>query len=294
MDDDMDALFSSFMTEVSSTKSNKRKKLEEKAGTPEEIIERITAMKYDPKNGEGSAYIVLGVTPEASESEITKTYRKLSVLIHPDKCKHELANDAFQILAKAYADTKDPNYNDKYREIVGKAKAAVKKQREQENKARAKRGEDPLDMDGHEFDMEVLRECERMAGGGGTAEEKAEKNEVFEANMKRWNDMARQAKKARVEEVTEKKKFDRQRDKRAAGWQTFMSNVDSKKFASQTWNKIGLVGAADMHHRREERGWMHQEGKLKAAVDVEDEKISRSDTQAGQTGVDRSYMKAWR
>ena len=40
--DDMDAMFASFMGEVNNQKSNKRKKLEEKAGTPEEGIERIT------------------------------------------------------------------------------------------------------------------------------------------------------------------------------------------------------------------------------------------------------------
>merc|ERR1712139_134728 len=112
-------------------------------GTPEELVERLSNMKYDPKQGEGSAYLVLGMSPEATESEITKAYRKISVLIHPDKCKLEGASEAFQLLAKAYADTKDPNYQDRYKDIVGLAKERVKKAREQENKARAKSGEDP-------------------------------------------------------------------------------------------------------------------------------------------------------
>merc|ERR1719231_2137448 len=53
-----------------------------------------------------SAYELLQISPEASEGEVTKQYRKLSIMIHPDKCQLEGASEAFQILAKAYADTK--------------------------------------------------------------------------------------------------------------------------------------------------------------------------------------------
>merc|ERR1711953_1006538 len=116
------------------------------------------------------------------------------------------ASEAFQLLAKAYADTKDPNYQDKYKDIVGKAKENVKKARAEENKARAKRGEDPLEMEGHDFDQEVLKECERMTTQ--TTEQREEANTVYEANMKRWANMAKEAKKARAEEINEKKKFD--------------------------------------------------------------------------------------
>ena len=35
------------------------------------------------------------------------------MLIHPDKCKLDRAAEAFQVVVKAYNDTKDPNYNDK-------------------------------------------------------------------------------------------------------------------------------------------------------------------------------------
>lgn len=290
MDDD-DALFASFLNEVNNMKSTKRKKIEENAGTPEEIVEKLANMKYDPKQGEGSAYLVLGVSPEASDSEITKAYRKLSVLIHPDKCKLEKASEAFQLLAKAYADTKDPNYQDKYKDIVGQAKERVRKAREKENETRKKRGEDPWDLDGPDFDKAVLAECEKMTTVN--TEEAEAKNSVYEANMARWANMAKEAKKARAEEVAEKKKFERQRDKRAAGWQVFMQNVSEKKYKVSI-GSTGKVGAGDMHHKKEERGWMHKEGDLKAAVDLDDMKIKRSDTQVGQTGIDREYRKNWR
>merc|ERR1711972_784681 len=107
----------------------------------------------------------------------------MSVLIHPDKCKLDGAAEAFQILVKAYNDTKDPNYKDKYKDVIQQAKQRVRKAHEKENKDRVKQGEDPLDMEGNEFDQEVLRECERMTGGSsGSMEEDAHGNEALAAN----------------------------------------------------------------------------------------------------------------
>ncbi|KAH8727536.1 hypothetical protein GQ44DRAFT_725077 [Phaeosphaeriaceae sp. PMI808] len=47
------------------------------------------------------AYAVLGLQPGVPESDITKTYRAKSLLIHPDKTKNPLAPDAFDRLKKA-------------------------------------------------------------------------------------------------------------------------------------------------------------------------------------------------
>jgi DnaJ family protein C protein 8 len=43
-------------------------------------------------------YDILEVGPEANETEIRKRFRMLSLLVHPDKCKHERAADAFHLL----------------------------------------------------------------------------------------------------------------------------------------------------------------------------------------------------
>lgn len=40
-------------------------------------------------------YDILEVGPEASDAEIKKKFRMLSILVHPDKCKDERAPDAF-------------------------------------------------------------------------------------------------------------------------------------------------------------------------------------------------------
>ena len=62
------------------------------------------AASEDPKLPPGSqplpvadAYKVLGVPITASASEVKKRYMRLSLLIHPDKCGHRDAHEAFQV-----------------------------------------------------------------------------------------------------------------------------------------------------------------------------------------------------
>ncbi|XP_032232072.2 uncharacterized protein LOC116614780 [Nematostella vectensis] len=50
----------------------------------------------------GDPYSILGVPPEASDDDIKRQYRKLAVLIHPDKNADPQAAEAFKILASAF------------------------------------------------------------------------------------------------------------------------------------------------------------------------------------------------
>ncbi len=43
----------------------------------------------------------LGLPYDATQEEAKRQYRKLSLLIHPDKCKHPLATSAFEVLGHA-------------------------------------------------------------------------------------------------------------------------------------------------------------------------------------------------
>jgi DnaJ family protein C protein 8 len=40
-------------------------------------------------------YEILLLTPDATEDELKRQYRQLSLLVHPDKCQEENAADAF-------------------------------------------------------------------------------------------------------------------------------------------------------------------------------------------------------
>jgi DnaJ family protein C protein 8 len=43
-----------------------------------------------------------------SSSELSKAYRKLSILVHPDKAPGEAARQAFEQLKQAYNELRDP------------------------------------------------------------------------------------------------------------------------------------------------------------------------------------------
>mmetsp|Transcript_90997 Transcript_90997/g.291860 ORF Transcript_90997/g.291860 Transcript_90997/m.291860 type:complete len:145 (+) Transcript_90997:510-944(+) len=144
-----------------------------------------------------------------------------------------------------------------------------------------------MDMQGNDFDAEVMKECDAFMNQ--TAEGASYTNSVLEANMKRQEAELKAGKVSRRAEDLQKRQFERNRDKRAAGWQTFMNNVDTKKFKSQ--HLLGKVGAADTHHKREARD---EAVSGKAELDMTDKKILRSDSQAGHAGIDREYKKLWR
>ncbi|XP_024395258.1 uncharacterized protein [Physcomitrium patens] len=55
-----------------------------------------------------NAYDVLGVKADVEPTVLKKKYWKLSLLVHPDKCPHPQAHEAFMALNKAFKDLQDP------------------------------------------------------------------------------------------------------------------------------------------------------------------------------------------
>ena len=53
-------------------------------------------------------YAILGLDKKASNADIKKTYRKLALQYHPDKCKEEGAQEKFQCIQDAYSFLSDP------------------------------------------------------------------------------------------------------------------------------------------------------------------------------------------
>ncbi|XP_057975529.1 uncharacterized protein LOC131162924 [Malania oleifera] len=68
-----------------------------------EEVSRIMGVEVD------SPYDVLGVNQNMSSDNLKKRYWKLSLMVHPDKCSHPQAHQAFIILNKAFKDLQDPN-----------------------------------------------------------------------------------------------------------------------------------------------------------------------------------------
>ncbi|XP_077248782.1 DNAJ heat shock N-terminal domain-containing protein [Tasmannia lanceolata] len=68
-----------------------------------EEVTRIMGVEVD------NPYDVLGVNHKMSVDNVKKRYWKLSLMVHPDKCSHPQAHQAFIILNKAFKELQDPD-----------------------------------------------------------------------------------------------------------------------------------------------------------------------------------------
>jgi len=105
-------------------------------------------------------YDILEVGPEAAEEEIKKKFRMLSILIHPDKCRHERASDAFHLLEQAYKTLMDHEKRRIYQRVMREAKERVEYERKKENQRRLALGKDPLPDE--TFNVEVQDMCKKL------------------------------------------------------------------------------------------------------------------------------------
>ena len=70
------------------------------------IVQEVLKAK---EGGRGAHYRVLKISSSATESEIKKAYRKLSLKVHPDKNSAPQADEAFKAVGLAYATLSDDN-----------------------------------------------------------------------------------------------------------------------------------------------------------------------------------------
>jgi DnaJ family protein C protein 8 len=195
-------------------------------GSGEVQVERLTSKTFS------SAYEVLLLAHGADEKTIRNQYRKLSALVHPDKCKNPRANEAFHVLKKALDDLLDPNYSDKYKDLLPEARKRVFERRLAENPGRMKRGEDPLELEGTEFDRAVLEECEAILKH--EEEEKAYADRVRQSNEERIEESRKKRIAERDAERKRHKQWERTREHRVAGWRSFQDNIDSGNVKTAT------------------------------------------------------------
>ena len=113
---DDEALLASFFAEV-------------KAADRDAEVNRILgAFKLNP-------YEQLGVRFDADAGEIGRAYRKSSLLVHPDKCSHPRASDAFDLLGAASASLKEGAEGlDELRFVLDSAREQLRLERKKEAK----------------------------------------------------------------------------------------------------------------------------------------------------------------
>ncbi|VAH89029.1 hypothetical protein VPH35_065108 [Triticum aestivum] len=110
---DDDQLLKSFLAEVS------------EAERDNEVLRILGCFKLNP-------FEHLKLSFDSSVDEVKKQYRKLSLLVHPDKCKHPQAQEAFGALAKAQQLLLDPQERGYILDQVTSAKEELRAKRKKE------------------------------------------------------------------------------------------------------------------------------------------------------------------
>ena len=59
-------------------------------------------------------YAALGVTPEATGSEIKRAFHRLALKLHPDKNAQDLAEEGFKRAQEAHTTLSDPHLRKEY------------------------------------------------------------------------------------------------------------------------------------------------------------------------------------
>ncbi|KAL2536034.1 Chaperone DnaJ-domain superfamily protein [Forsythia ovata] len=81
-----------------------------------------------------NAFEYLNLPFDSSIDEVKRQYRKLSLLVHPDKCKHPQAKEAFSALAKAQQLLHDPSEREYLLNQVNAAKEELRAKRKKQLK----------------------------------------------------------------------------------------------------------------------------------------------------------------
>ncbi|XP_009587077.1 J domain-containing protein spf31-like isoform X4 [Nicotiana tomentosiformis] len=102
-----DALLKQFFAEVSEVERDN------------EVNRILSCFKLNP-------FEYLNMSFDSSIDDVKKQYRKLSLLVHPDKCKHPQAKEAFGALAKAQQLLLDPQERDYILNQVNAAKEELR------------------------------------------------------------------------------------------------------------------------------------------------------------------------
>ncbi|EKX72030.1 DnaJ domain containing protein [Theileria equi strain WA] len=189
-----------------------------------ELCLRLTSRTFS------SPFQVLQLKHDATEEEIKQRYRKMSLLIHPDKFKHENARQAFQVLTDAYNEIQKEDTRDKYKAVYGHAKAVVYKRHKLKlNSTHLDLiASGLLDSDLQKIDHEIQAECEKMLKRQTERREYAEK--CIQANIDFEKQMAAEQIELEKQKLNEQVEWDKTRDLRVNSWRSFQSKVDSKEF----------------------------------------------------------------
>jgi len=244
-------------------------------GTSDEQIVRLTTKIFL------NPFDVLQMTPGAPDDYIKRRYRKLSLLVHPDKNhSNPKAADAFQVVSKAYGDIKNGETEvdlSKYADILDEAKRRVKREIREINALRKTKGDPSISNKDEDIIEDVIEMCEKMLCR--MEERRNYARATLTENFAREEE---EQKRLEEEEINQKellKEFKSRRNTRGEYWQQFIKDSNSTK---------GVKRAAGF--TKEE---LRDQDRLSHAPTQQASNL-KSKRRKGAVGIDNSWKENWR
>ncbi|XP_030755693.1 dnaJ homolog subfamily C member 8 [Sitophilus oryzae] len=221
MESDKDNTFNSFYTEV--------KEIEKRDSvlTPKQQIERLLRPGATYRNL--NPFDVLQVEPDTSLEEIKKKYRRLSILVHPDKNQDDpdRAQQAFEAVNKAWKSLENEETRKKCMDIIEEAEGRTDLMLAEKRKKAKKDGKDKIPEDDPEqrkhavyvLTMKLFADLERKR------RDLAERDQE-ERKRKREQEIDEEEKAKAQKEW--QKNFEESRQNRVNSWQNFQAQGKSK------------------------------------------------------------------
>ncbi|KAF5634396.1 uncharacterized protein FTJAE_6745 [Fusarium tjaetaba] len=165
------------------------------------------------------AYAVLDLQPGVPDSDIKVTYRKKSLLIHPDKTKNPLAPDAFDRLKKAQTELMDEKHRARLDEAIADARMLLIR----ENK---------WTVDSEELKTEEFRKMWRAKARDVLIDNEHRRRRQMKAQLQEEGREQRRTD-AEVEERKRKRQHEQDweatRDERISSWRQFQKGSGGEK-----------------------------------------------------------------
>ncbi|XP_036432855.1 dnaJ homolog subfamily C member 8 [Colossoma macropomum] len=185
----------------------------------------------------GSSYFnlnpfeVLQIDPDATDEELKKRFRQLSILVHPDKNQDDpdRAQQAFEAVDKAYKLLLDTEQKKRIIDVVHAGKEYVEHMMSQKKKQLKKDGKPTIieEDDPEVFRQAVYKQTMKLFAELEIKRKEREAKEMHERKRQREEEIETQEKAKREREW--QKNFEETRDGRVDSWRNFQAKGKTKK-----------------------------------------------------------------
>ncbi|KAH7643936.1 dnaJ homolog subfamily C member 8 [Dermatophagoides farinae] len=218
--------FNSFYSEVKTIEK------QDSIYTSEQQIQRL--LRPGSTYANLNPFEVLLVDPDASIERIKKQYKKLSILLHPDKNPNdqERAQRAFDALTKAYKVLEDEKSRTKALEIVEEAKYKLNKEIQEKRKRLKQLNPSRKDPRVDEDDPEKYKQSLRVVIMKLFAEQERKRRmmqDKVQEEKKRQREEEIEQQQQKEAEKEWQKNFEESRQNRVDSWHTFNKKAKFKR-----------------------------------------------------------------